>query len=388
VLIYDGVSDILHYVKKVARRSPGEVLREAAKRGRVALKLERPLGRGRALSPYAVSFWVTRRCNLRCEMCWVEQSRELEGDGYLLSKNELNLSELTGVVDDLARRWRPRIGITGGEPFVRRDTLDFIRHVKSRGLRCGVNTNGTFLARDAEELVEAGLDSIMVSVDGPPAVHDEQRRVPGTFARTKEGIDALLAARGRAGAGRPYVKLTCTVTDANVDALADIPTLFTDLPLDEFTFQHLWFTEAGIARAQRKLFTEIFGQDTTYLEGFVSPEIPPVDVGRLRSAVEAVARKSWPFPVNFYPALGPDGLGPFYEDPRHAFRRSCFSRWLRVDVLPDGTVTPCLGLAVGNVREKPINEIWNGPTFRRFRRELGRRGTFPGCERCCGLFSD
>ncbi len=376
------------YVKKITSRSASELLREAVKRARVALKLERRLGRGRALAPYAVSFWLTRRCNLNCEMCWVEHSRRLEGDAYLRARDELTLGELKNVVDDIAR-WRPRVGVTGGEPFLRRDALDFIAYVKSRGLRCGANTNGTFLGRDAEALVDVGLDSIMVSVDGPPAVHDSQRRSPGSFVRTKEGLDALLAARAASHRGRtPYVKITCTVTNANVASLASLPTLFLDLPLDEFTFQHQWFTDQQTADAQRALFAELFGQDTTYLQGFVTTETPPVDVDVLRREAKAINNKNWPFPVNFYPDLAESELGPFYERPRLNFRNACFSRWLRADVLPDGTVSPCLGLYVGNVREKPFSEIWNGPAFRRFRAELTSRGLFPGCSRCCGLFSD
>ncbi len=376
------------YVKKIISRSAGELLREAVKRARVALKLERRLGRGRALAPYAVSFWLTRRCNLNCEMCWVEHSRRLEGDAYLLARDELTLGELKNVVDDIAR-WRPRIGVTGGEPFLRRDALDFIAYVKSRGLRCGANTNGTFLGRDAEALVDVGLDSIMVSVDGPPAVHDGQRRSPGSFVRTKEGLDAVLAARAARRRGRtPYVKITCTITNANVASLASLPTLFLDLPLDEFTFQHQWFTDQQTADAQRALFAELFGQDTTYLQGFVTTETPPVDVDVLRREAKAIKNRNWPFPVNFYPDLAESELEPFYANPRRNFRNACFSRWLRTDVLPDGTVSPCLGLDVGNVRERPFSEIWNGPAFRRFRAELASRRLFPGCSRCCGLFSD
>ncbi|HUU57511.1 MAG TPA: radical SAM protein, partial [bacterium] len=112
---------------KVIRRSPAELWRELERRGRVALKLERGLG-GRALPPYALSFWLTRRCNLNCEMCWVERSRNVEGDAYVRPERELTLAELKSVVDDVAR-WRPRVGITGGEPFVRRDAVDFISYV-------------------------------------------------------------------------------------------------------------------------------------------------------------------------------------------------------------------------------------------------------------------
>ncbi|NIT35384.1 MAG: radical SAM protein [candidate division Zixibacteria bacterium] len=387
MLISAVVMALTHYLRKIARRSPGEVLREGFRRARVAFPLERRLGRGRAFAPYAVSFWLTRRCNLNCEMCWVERSRRLEGDDYVRGRRELTLAELKGVIDDVVR-WRPRVGITGGEPFVRGDTLAFIAYVKSSGLRCGANTNGTFLGRDAEALVESGLDGIMVSVDGPPAVHDRIRRSPGSFVKTKEGLEALLAARERQGGRTPYVKITCTITNANAASLAGLPTLFLDLPLDEFTFQHLWFTEQDTADAQRALFAKLFAEDTTYLQGFVTPDVPPVDVEELRRQARAIKNKRWPFPVNFYPDLDDGQLGTFYERPRQNFRERCFSRWLRVDVLPDGAVTPCLGLEVGNVRDKPFWEIWNGPALRRFRRELAARGVFPGCGRCCGLFSD
>ncbi len=387
MLIFPGIMAFGRYARKITNRSPGELLREAAKRARAALKLERRLGRGRALAPYAVSFWLTRRCNLNCEMCWVEHSRRLEGDEYLLARDELTLDELKDVVDDIAR-WRPRVGVTGGEPFLRRDALDFIAHVKKRGLRCGANTNGTFLVRDAQSLVETALDSIMVSVDGPPAVHDDIRRSPGSFVRTKEGLGVLLAARAAGGGRTPYVKITCTVTNANVASLSNLPALFLDLPLDEFTFQHQWFTGRETANAQRALFAELFDQDTTYLQGFVVADMPPVNVDVLRRELKAVKNKTWPFPVNFYPNLDEQELNLFYESPRRDFRNECFSRWLRADVLPDGTVSPCLGLDVGNVRQKPLSEIWNGPAFRRFRAELARRGLFPGCSRCCGLFSD
>ncbi|UCH77375.1 MAG: radical SAM protein [Candidatus Coatesbacteria bacterium] len=373
-------------LSKVLARSPAELAREAAKRLRTATRFER-YARGRAGPPYAVSFWVTRRCNLNCAMCWVAQSRRLEGEQYLRAGEELTLAELQAVVDDL-RRWRPRLGVTGGEPFLRPDLLDFLAYAKARGFRLGVNTNGSFLGRDAAALVEIGVDSLMVSVDGPPALHDGQRRSPGSFRAVQEGLAALAEAKGRRGARTPYVKVTCTITAANVASLAELPPLLADLALDELTFQHLWYTDRATADAQRALFRELFGQDTTYLQGFVVDDLPPLDVGLLRVQARALASTAAPVPVNFYPPLEEEAMVRFYADPRSPLRRPCFSRWLRVDLLPDGTVTPCLGLEAGNVRDRSLSVLWNGEVLRRFRAELASRKAFPGCSRCCGLFSD
>jgi MoaA/NifB/PqqE/SkfB family radical SAM enzyme len=373
-------------LSKVLARSPAELAQETAKRLRTATRLERHAG-GRAGRPYAVSFWVTRRCNLNCAMCWVAQSRRLEGDRYLRAGEELTLAELQAVVDNLSW-WRPRLGVTGGEPFLRPDLLDFLAYAKARGFRLGVNTNGSFLGRDAQALVEIGVDSLMVSVDGPPSLHDGQRRSPGSFRALQEGLAALAEAKRRRGARTPYVKVTCTITATNVASLAELPPLLADFGLDELTFQHLWFTDRATADAQRALFRELFGQDTTYLQGFVVDDLPPLDVDLLRAQRRTILSSAGPFPLNFYPPLDEEAMERFYADPRSPLRRPCFSRWLRVDILPDGTVSPCLGLGAGNVRDRPLSALWNGEVLRRFRAELAARETFPGCSRCCGLFSD
>lgn len=319
-------------------------------------------------------------------MCWVERSARAEGEEYLRSGDELTLDELRKVVDDVGR-YRPRIGITGGEPFVRPDAVDFIAHVNGRGLRCGVNTNGMFLARDAAELVDVGLDNVMVSLDGPIDVHDRIRGVPGSWERVYEGSRALLERRAEAGTRKPYVRVTTTITGDNYDRLAETAAVLSELPLDELTFQHVWFTTPSIAAAQRYQFERLFGQDTTYLQGFVY-DPSGIDLYKLESEMKAIERTRHPFPVNFYPDLTRDELRRYYLEPARPLRPRCFSRWLRVDVMPDGTVTPCLGLEVGNVRENPFSEIWNNGLFREFRRYVARRGTFPGCARCCGLYSD
>ena len=361
-------------------------MKEAARIVRTKTRFEPRFLGGRALGVYSVSFWLTRRCNLKCDMCWVERSARAEGEEYLRLADELTLGELREVVDDVGR-YRPRIGITGGEPFVRSDAVDFIAHVKSRGLRCGVNTNGMFLARDAAALVDVGLDNVMVSLDGPADVHDKIRGVPGSWERVYEGLRVLLERRAEAGTRKPYVKVTTTITEDNYGRLAETAALLLELPLDELTFQHVWFTAPSIAAAQRHQFKRFFGQDTTYLRGFVY-DPSGIDLDRLEDEIKRIKGSDYPFPVNFYPSLTRDELRPYYVEPARPFRRRCFSRWLRVDIMPDGAVTPCLGLEVGNVREKPFGEIWNGGLFREFRRYVAGRGTIPGCARCCGLYSD
>jgi radical SAM protein with 4Fe4S-binding SPASM domain len=51
--------------------------------------------------------------------------------------------------------------------------------------------------------------------------------------------------------------------------------------------------------------------------------------------------------------------------------------------MPDGSLTPCLGYAVGNLRQSGLRSLWNNEKFRRFREAVKKHGRFPFCHRCC-----
>ena len=68
-----------------------------------------------------------------------------------------------------------------GEPFLYPDLLPLITYMKSKGFVVSVVTNGTKVAKLAKELVEVGLDVLLVSVDGPRDTHDNIRGYKGAF---------------------------------------------------------------------------------------------------------------------------------------------------------------------------------------------------------------
>src|SRR5512135_1266225 len=162
------------------------------RRGRRAVEthLARRPGAGVPM-PTFVQLRLTNLCNLRCKMCgqWGDtgiyrsQSAADAGDGALErarilellgAKRQLALADYVRLLDELAPA-RPIVSLFGGEPFLYPDILPLIREIKARGLTCTVITNGGRLEALARDLVEAGMDSIAVSIDGPPAVHNRIR---------------------------------------------------------------------------------------------------------------------------------------------------------------------------------------------------------------------
>ncbi|MFU8785464.1 GTP 3',8-cyclase MoaA [Aliidiomarina sp.] len=104
---------------------------------------------------------VTESCNFRCNYCLPN------GPDCTSRKNEITLPEIKRVVTAFAKTGTKKVRITGGEPALRKDLADIIRTCKSvPGIeQVVITTNGYRLERDLDTWIEAGLDSINVSID-------------------------------------------------------------------------------------------------------------------------------------------------------------------------------------------------------------------------------
>jgi cyclic pyranopterin phosphate synthase len=148
-----------------------------------------PFGRG--VTYLRVS--VTDRCDLRCVYCMAE-------DMTFLPKREiLTLEELDRLCGAFIALGTDKIRLTGGEPLVRKGVMTLVRSLGARlgagGLReLTITTNGTQLAKMADELVAAGVRRINVSLDTlDPAAFAAATRW-GRIDQVLEGIFAARAA--------------------------------------------------------------------------------------------------------------------------------------------------------------------------------------------------
>jgi len=319
-------------------------------------------------------------------MCWVlrESSKAISGRGY--RNRELNLAELKSVIDDIGKL-RPRITITGGEPLLHPDLIPFVTYIKKKGLRLNFNTNGLLLAKNAKLLVELGVDDISISIDGPPDVHDIIRGMKGAFGLAYNGVKAVRKARGRSF--KPIIRINATITPQNTGHLVEICRIARDLHVDCLSYQHLWFLEPERRHQHDRLFVNAFSQTSPSLK-HLDLLHEPIDIDLLCSQLKTIKDKQrqMPFRVYTYPEMDLDDLARYYSAKPRYLKSTCRSRWSRVDIMPDGTVTPCLSYKVGNIRKESFMHIWNSSRYRDFRRKLSRQGVWPGCIRCCGLFSD
>jgi GTP 3',8-cyclase len=168
---------------------------------------------GRTISYLRVS--VTDRCDFRCVYCMAEEMT------FLPKKELLTLEELDRVCSAFIRLGVRKLRLTGGEPLVRRDIMTLFRalgrHIRDGSLdELTLTTNGSQLARYAEELRDCGVQRVNVSVDtlDPDKFTEITRR--GRLDQVLEG----LAAAKRAGLA---VKInTVALRGVNEDELDEL----------------------------------------------------------------------------------------------------------------------------------------------------------------------
>jgi len=366
--------------------------------------------------PTFVQLRVTNLCNLRCKMCgqWGDtgifrsQSSEDAGDGaverariveLIGAKRQLALADYVRLLDELAPA-RPIVSLFGGEPFLYPDVLPLVREIKARGLTCTVITNGGRLETLARDLVEAGIDSIAVSIDGPPEVHNRIRGRSDSFEKAAAGIRAVAHWQKKLGAAVPFQMAILPVTELNIEAIRPALDALRELPLDTINVGLRWFVPPSVGAEYERVMREEFGIAATSWKGFdfeggsivatrgrQMAELVKLLRGlRRRRFLDSTLGRPW---TSFVPEVPPDRVPEYFTNFGETFGHSlCPVAWYFAQIEPDGDVTFCGDFpdyVIGNVRRQPFTEIWKGERAQRFRAKLAKE-PLPICARCCGSY--
>ena len=130
---------------------------------------------------------LTQRCNLACEHCYLDASTLKDG-----AEGELSTQEVCHLLDDIAALDNgTMVVLTGGEPLVRRDLEEIIKHGAQKDLAMVLGTNGALLTKErVKSLQTAGLMGAGISVDSlSPEFHDKFRGQFGSWQKTMNGIE-------------------------------------------------------------------------------------------------------------------------------------------------------------------------------------------------------
>ncbi|NIO20615.1 MAG: radical SAM protein [Candidatus Aenigmarchaeota archaeon] len=133
-------------------------------------------------TPIYVQFAVTKKCNLKCEMCGIVKSWKNERD--------LDLDDIKRIANVLSELNTGVVILTGGEPFLREDLPEIVKIFRKEGLNVRLQTNGMSCTEEnVRDVVRSGLDDISISLESlNPKIQDGITNVKGSWERIIHSI--------------------------------------------------------------------------------------------------------------------------------------------------------------------------------------------------------
>jgi radical SAM protein with 4Fe4S-binding SPASM domain len=305
------------------------------------------------------------RCNCRCLMCDIWRAR---------GKDEIAAAEVERWLPELQALGVERVVLSGGEALLHSHLRDLCAPLRRAGIGITLLSTGLLLARDAPWLVDC-CDDVVVSLDGPRAVHDRIRNLPRAYDKLAAGVAAVRAAGpGVAVSGRCVVQReNCRELRATVEAGREIG-------LDRLSFLAADVTSEAFHRpggwdGERAAAVALAAEDLPFL----AAEIESIDEDDFARGFVAEPREKLRLRLYGYFAalLGMADFPPV----------ECNAPWVSSVVEADGTLRPCFFQPpLGNVRERgSLAALLNAPEAMAWRSglDMARDAT---CRRCvCSL---
>lgn len=274
-------------------------------------------------APLHLDIEVTEACNLACVMC-VHGTTGVPITGRMdlkLGKDLLDQAAKMGVCS-IKFNWR-------GEPALHTGLEDLVAYAKEKGiLEVQINTNGIpYTEKRIEKLIDAGIDRIIVSIDGASKESYEAIRVGASWDKLIKNVKLIHEIRQRKGKAKPFIRVQMVHQKENAHEISK--------------FVAMW---QGIAD----------------------------DI-----AVKDVSNRG-------------QGSGFFVGDQIATGRRRCNQPWQRMVVARDGKVFPCCSdwdrtYEIGDARETQLGDIWHGTKMEDLR-TLNREGRLDEVDPCRNCF--
>ncbi|HMR78062.1 MAG TPA: radical SAM protein [Polyangiaceae bacterium] len=316
------------------------------------------------LSPMAMSFVVTDRCNSRCQTCNIG-ARYL--DDPRVAEGELSLAEYLSLARSLPElQW---VTFSGGEPFMRKDFEQILGAVVRAAAPRVVTipTNATLVERTTAGIrtILKGLGDtrlgVNLSCDGVGAVHDSVRGFEGNFEKLLHVHRELVALRDE----RLTIGVNSVLSRHNVSSSEE---------LFDFVFEVLRPDSYVVEIAQQRPEYYNEGQDLRGETQALADGLQSFVARARRHRAPGIPRFVRAFRTQYYAAAA-RGL---WQAPAHR----CYAGFATCTVMPKGDVWSNTARAdnMGNVRDFALDfpALWRGPRAQQVRKLV--RGELCTCE--------
>ena len=313
---------------------------------------------------------LTNLCNLKCSFCYQRKKPE---------KNTMQARDWMSLTDQIPEY--ARITLTGGEPLIFPEFRQIFAYIADK-LDCNIITNGILLSEDVIDYILSfkNFKVLSISIDD---IGNKHRGVRPSQWRHLVKMMKYFIKRRKQIESECILDIKTLILDNNADHLFDLYTFISEnINPDTHVLQFL----KGSTIQHADYMYEI--------KDIIKKNYAPVykNISIIKDQLEQIRRYS----VNtrrvgfLHPKVGSLVSGEqlknidIMNDKTHRKELflPCKFPWSSTHINFDGTLFPCLAVSVGNVKNKPLDELINGSKFKSFRDIIRKEGTVEACNRC------
>ena len=301
--------------------------------------------------PLSVAWELTLACNMNCMHCGSSAGQT--------RPNELTTKEALDLCDQLNELNAKFINLTGGEPILRKDWFEIGKKIRDLGLNLSLLSNGLALNEKTISLLrKLEVYAIAVSLDGGgPKIHDSIRGIQGSFDKCISSLELLRKE------GLPTTVIT-TVNKINLKELQKIRELVLNKGM-------AWQIQIAVPIGRFRKNIILSKEEFYSLALFIASTRSQYSVKKLR-------------------IMGAHSIGYHSHILRNTMVspvwNGCQAGISVLGIQSDGCIKGCLSLpdkfVEGNIRNRPLAEIWKDPKSFSFTRHFQKKDLKNQCKDC------
>ncbi len=235
-----------------------------------------PYGIFRMKYPSSVVIETTNACNIRCALCPIPSSRRKKG--------LMKLKDFKIIVDKLPETVK-RVNMNwAGEPLLNKNIFEMVKILSGRGVFTHISTNGMLLHNfDYDEILNSGLGSIAICIDGATKKVHEKIRRGSDFDRIVASANELTAAKKDRGSEGPKIIQQTLVWKESSKQKEKLIDLGKRLGVDEIQFRYLKILGVGDQdNVTKKIWPDFELSNKKILKEKFETFCPPPELGRYK----------------------------------------------------------------------------------------------------------
>ena len=305
--------------------------------------------------PSIIQIGITNKCNFKCIMC---KRNNMSNDflkrnkQFNLFEKEMSFEEFRDILNQFSKL--KKINLTGiGENFLNKDFLKMLEYTKNKKINIEFADNFYFLdEKNANKLIDIGIDSIYASIDGATKETYEKIRIGCDFDKVIKNVKGLFYLKKKRQKKYPKIIFNYVINAYNYTEVLDFIDLISSIADgEEFSIQ---FTDMiNFDKNQAHLCLEESVTQKIIFQAIQKAKKMGVTMGHRKRIKNNM--------INCQHALRPI-------------------------IFPTGHVSPCCfaseGIIMENINEKSFREIWDSDNYKNLRKDI-RMGRIPVlCENC------